>query len=73
MIEQQSAPSDVRDVLETLPVQPSTAQSLKDLIAQDRPEAESAPFQFLLKAMSWTLYAIALGAVGLLTWTIFGS
>jgi hypothetical protein len=56
---------DARRIIESLPIQSS--QSVKDLIAQDPAVKENPVFT----ALSWLVYAVALGGLGWMTWEFF--
>ena len=59
--------ADTRHVLDSLPVQSSEAAHFKDLLAKDHPETENSLVKGVLTVMTWVTYALALGAVVLLT------
>ena len=57
------APNSARRFVDAIPVKEPTADSLKDLIARERPESENALVKTVLTVMTWSMYAVMLGAV----------
>ena len=59
-------PSSARRIVDTLPVKEPSAESLKSLITDEHADPENPLVKTVLTLMTWTMYAVAVGAVVLM-------
>jgi hypothetical protein len=58
---------DAQHIIDSLPVEENTIQSL---IADDKSEEQNPLVGFALTGLTWIGFAVAIGAVALMTWAM---